>query len=237
MAWPHNGVGVRVLATLDDLLTTTAMMQVSSRQADQAGLRQAVLDALEDFWWPLAPATELGPYLEAVHRRPVTADAWDELLNDERRAFLRGEQRDPWLCLGIRPDLTGDPERWARSDWPLWVRVVGPDDARIRPYWLLRQLDRAPVMPGEPGTQSLTALWTRLAAQLPTHEVALLRSEVERDPRPGYDWQQDRFSIWAEVADELFGRLAEDDRREREAVARRLGRLDVADQLFGIEGP
>ena len=56
--------------------------------------------------------------------QPVAADALARLLADERAASDRDGPQGVWVGLGICPDGRGDPERWVRSDWPLWVRVV-----------------------------------------------------------------------------------------------------------------
>jgi hypothetical protein len=106
--------------------------------------------------------------------------------------------------VGICPDGRGDPERWVRSDWPLWVRVVDPDGEHVRRYWLLRQLYRVPVTPGGPATEPLTDLWERPAGDLPVREVACVRRHVLEDLGRRVDWEQDRFSIWGEVADWQF---------------------------------
>jgi hypothetical protein len=211
------------------------MMRTPSDGSSRARLREHVLQALELFWAPLSPMNELGPYLTSLYGQAVTANEFEMLLNDEREAFSRGLQHDVWLCLGLRPDQTADPDRWARSDWPLWVRVVAPESEEIRIYWLLRQLYRAPVMPGPPGTQPLEELWTRLATRLPTEEVIGLRRAVEQDQGHEVDWTEDRYSIWAETAEGLFDRLATQDRQRRQQLADKFS-LDTYSQLFGVDG-
>jgi hypothetical protein len=203
--------------------------------ANSQTLRERILSALDHFWCPLRADDELRPYLEGVWRQPVAADDLARLMADERRAFDRGEPRPVWVCLGIWPEGRADPDRWARSDWPLWVRVVDPDGEQARRYWLLRQLYRAPVMPGDPRTDPLTDLWVRLAAHLPTSAVAWLRRETRHDQATEVDWEQDRFSIWAEVADWQFDLLADDDRQRREQIALRLASHSPAAQLFGSD--
>jgi hypothetical protein len=77
-------------------------------------------------------------------------------------------------------------------------------------------------------------LWVRLAAHLPTQAVAELRDAVYPDPAAVSDWEQDRFSLWAEVADSQFDLLAAEDRRRRERIAQRLAvGLSPAARLFG----
>jgi hypothetical protein len=196
-------------------------------------LRERVLTSLEHFWSPLRVDDELRPYLAGVWGQPVAADALARLLADERAAFDRDEPQGVWVGLGVYPDGRGDPERWVRSDWPLWVRVVDPDGERVRRYWLLRQLYRAPVKPGGPGTEPLTDLWERLAADLPAREVAQLRRHVPEDLGRSVDWDRDRFSIWGEVADWQFDLLAGEDRHRRERIAERLAPLSPTAQLFG----
>ena len=213
------------------------MLMTSPDDSAQATLRRLVLDALEHFWWPLSPKDELEPYLRVLYGRTVTHGELDDLLNSEREAFARGVEHDVWLCLGLRPDQSADLNRWARSDWPMWVRIVDPDSEQIRSFWLLRQLYRAPVIPSAPGTEPLAALWSRLAAQLPAKEVEDLRRAVERDQGQQFDWTEDRYAIWAESADGLFDRMASTDRQRRQEIANRLASLDAKAQLFGVEGP
>jgi hypothetical protein len=196
-------------------------------------LRERGLRALEHFWCPLRVDEELGPYLEGVWGQPVTVDALAELLAAERDAFDQAMARPVWICCGIWPDGHGEQGWWVRSDWPLWVRVIDPDGEQARRCWLLRQLYRAPVIPSDPAG-SLAQLWVRLAAHLPASAVAQLRDGVHPDPAAVSDWEQDRFSIWAEVADSQFDLLADDDRRRRQWIAQRLAAgLSPAAQLFG----
>jgi hypothetical protein len=89
------------------------------------------------------------------------------------------------------------------------------------------------VIPSDPA-DPLTQLWMRLAAHLPAAAVAQLQDEVYPDPAGVAEWEQERFSIWGEVADSQFDLLAAEDRRRRQWIAQRLaGRLGPAAQLFG----
>jgi hypothetical protein len=197
-------------------------------------LRERVLAALEHFWCPLRVDDELRPYLEGVWHEPVATDALVRLLVAERRAFDQAVARPVWLCCGIWPDGHGEPGWWARSDWPLWVRVVDPNGEQARRCWLLRQLYRAPVIPSHDQASPLTALWVRLAAHLPAATVAWLRDALDRDPAAVADWEQDRLVIWGEAADSQFDVLAAEDRRRRQPIAQRLAAdLSPAAQLFG----
>jgi hypothetical protein len=144
---------------------------------------------------PSRPHDELGPFLEGVHGQPVAPGDLDRLLADERRAFDAGAQRPIWLCVGICPDLRGDTDYWARSDWTPWVRVVLPDSWLVREYWLVRQLWRA--LPEDPSTRPspLVDLLVRKAKLLPVKEVERVRRWSRRND-PHYDSARDRFSIW-----------------------------------------
>jgi hypothetical protein len=197
-------------------------------------LRERVLDALEHFWCPLRADDELRPYLEGTWSEPVTAEALAGLLAAERQAFDQAMARPVWICVGLGPDGYGEPAWWARSDWPLWVRVVHPDGEQARRCWLLRQLYRAPVIPNDPASP-LTRLWVRLAAHLPARAVAELRAEP--DPAgSGSGWELDRYAVWAETADSQFDLLADEDRRRRQRIAQRLAAdLSPTAQLFGRE--
>lgn len=200
-------------------------------------LRQRVLAALNDIYSPLAPYDELRPLLEGLHGEPVSPAALDDLMAEELRAFDAGIERPVWLCLGILPDLRGDPGSWARSDWRPWVRVVHPDSRWVREYWLIRQLWRVLPSDAEVRPSPLTDLFIRKAKLLPTKEVERVRRWCRRN-EPDYDWARDRFSIWGNiVAEDLFDRYAEEDHRHCEQVADALVQLDPRAQLFGMPDP
>lgn len=183
---------------------------------------------------PSRPHDELGPFLEGVHGQPVAPADLDRLLADERRAFDAGAQRPIWLCVGICPDLRGDTDYWARSDWAPWVRVVLPDSWLVREYWLVRHLWRA--LPEDPSTRPspLVDLLVRKAKLLPVKEVERVRRWSRRND-PHYDSARDRFSIWGNiVAEDLFDMLASENRQRCQQVADELVKLDQRAQLYGI---
>jgi hypothetical protein len=93
-------------------------------------LREQVLGALEHFWCPLRMDDELRPYREGTWGQPVTLDALAGLLAAGRHAVDQAAVRPVWICRGLWPNGHGEPGRWARSDWPLWVRIVDPDGSR-----------------------------------------------------------------------------------------------------------
>jgi hypothetical protein len=67
--------------------------------------------------------------------------------------------------------------------------------------------------------------------------VAALQDEPDPDPA-GLGREQDRFSIWGEVADSQFDLQADEDRGRRERIAKRLaGGLSPTEQLFGRDPP
>jgi hypothetical protein len=218
-------------------------MRPASSQVDPAQLRRRVLDALDLLWLPARPVEELGPLLETAHQHPVDSEALRQLLDQERADFAAGRRRPVWLCLGIGPDLRGDPDRWARSDWPLWVRVVHPDpqSQRCENAWAVRELFSAQAMVGDSPKRvppsPLTKLLISRARQLPRQAVERhrrwVRRSAQRSPGWVYDWQVDRFVVWEEAARDVFDTEAEEHRRRCEKVAAQLAGLDLATQLFG----
>jgi hypothetical protein len=90
-------------------------------QDDLGRLRQRVLEALDLLWFPAHLVEELIPLLETAHHEPVDLAALRQLMDQERTDVAAGRSGAVWLCLGITPDLSGDPDRWARSDRPLEV--------------------------------------------------------------------------------------------------------------------
>jgi hypothetical protein len=203
---------------------------------EQERLRQWVLEALEHFNCPVAPQEELRPFLEGVLRVPIPTTELELLIEAEQQSYEAGRQRPVWLCLGIRPDLTGDPGYWTRSDWPLWWRIVHPEGEQVRRYWLLRQLFRSPVQrtnPRRPFPEPLERLYLQLAEQLPDDEVEELRRDLQHDPEYDADWEQDRWEVWCAIAERLFDDLADEDRQRREQIAATLGQSDTSTQLWG----
>jgi hypothetical protein len=197
-------------------------------------LRKRVLAALDHVYSPLAPHDELRSLLEGLHQQSVPPAALDNLMAQELRAFDAGAEQAVWLCFGIRPDLHADRGSWARSDWAPWVRVVHPDSRLVRQYWLIRQLWRALTSDAEIRPNPLTDLVIRKAKLLPAKDVERVRRWARRH-EPGYDWARDRFWIWGNiVAEDLFDRYADEDRRRCQQVADALVQLDRRAQLFGI---
>ena len=57
------------------------------------------------------------------------------------------------------------------------------------------------------------------------------------DPAAVADWEQDRFSIWGEVADWQFDLVAAEDRRRRQRIARRRSCLATTHRQGDAHGP
>jgi hypothetical protein len=212
-------------------------------QDDLGQLRQRVLEALDLLWFPAHLIEELVPLLETAHHEPVDPAALRQLMDQERTDVAAGRPEAVWLCLGIGPDLRGDPDRWTRSDWPLWARIVHPhpQSQRCENAWAVRELCRAQAAVGDRPDRippsPLTQLLVRRARQLPRREVERhqrwLRQAARQPEGWDYDWRQDRFVVWEEAAREVFDTEADEHRQRCEDVAAQLVGLDLAAQLFG----
>lgn len=199
----------------------------------RTGWCEQVLAALDHLYCPVAPTTSWGRSWKAS-----TASRWHQptwtACSQTSGAPSTLAQRPIWLCVGICPDLRGDTDYWARSDWAPWVRVVLPDSWLVREYWLVRQLWRA--LPEDPSTRPspLVDLLVRKAKLLPVKEVERVRRWSRRND-PHYDSARDRFSIWGNiVAEDLFDMLASENRQRCQQVADELVKLDQRAQLYGI---
>src|SRR5260370_21641331 len=120
-----------------------------------------VLDALDDLGWP-PYSRELMLYLKARYGRNVTATRFGTLGSDEIKAFgnrasaddsgaptegvRRAGPRPVWLCFGLTHDRGEAIKRlWARSDWQLERRGVGPPTQRPQHTEMRRGVgERAP---------------------------------------------------------------------------------------------
>jgi hypothetical protein len=125
------------LAMLDELQAQTAPVKhedvsgpskslTAVRWKFTRPLRDLVLDALEEIGF-MSYGQQLAMYIKARFGRDVTATRFGTLSVDEEKAFKRDSSRTVWLCHGVTHDRAEAVKRlWARSDWELAHRVVGP---------------------------------------------------------------------------------------------------------------
>lgn len=228
----------RELAVLDDAIRR-AGLAATGEQAKETGLsppvasagrrtlRQMVLDALEDLG-VMSTSKDLTGYLDARFGRSVIPARFGTLAADEMASFDRtAGARSAWLCFAI--DIaTGKPIKhmWARSDWALESRLVGPSTPRLQRLKLTRRLCELALspMPGMASPDRLPALAGAYAADLPgSGNTSLANSAL--------------LLQWAEVAADLEARLGPADQVMRERSSKRLQGQDDRSLLFGPVRP
>lgn len=95
-------------------------------------LRALVLDLLDDLGTS-AYSREISQILEATTARKVPPTRFGALSADEERAFLSSRPRPVYLAHCLTYERAEPIKRlWARSDWPLSERLVGPTTGRVR---------------------------------------------------------------------------------------------------------
>lgn len=191
--------------------------------APRAPLREWLLDELT------AAATPLySQYVTALYAcrfgRTLASTRLGTLAADERKRVEANRAPDVVLTTGLIAD-SGTPIKriWARSDWPLADRIVADTSGRViflkTAAWVF---DEA-VTPGSrwANPEALEYLASQLARDVPIEQRA------SKDYRG-----------WTARAREELAKIAESDRKQREAAAAVLSlSLNARQQLFGAAEP
>lgn len=189
----------------------------------QRPLRDVCLDMLSDCGSMLYSQT-IAQACRAYFGRDVPPTRFGSLSNDEEKAFANGRPRPVFLCHGLTYDRGEAMKRvWARSDWPLEERIVGPISGRIVflrfAEWISRLAEEAA------GSSSPAARPERLmymAADC-ARDLGFRVRKGDRD-----------FAQWRQAArEELDRKFGEDLEHRREAANRLGGRLNDVERLFG----
>jgi hypothetical protein len=124
-------------AELEKVRALKAQLRPSSRdngpRSAGRGVRDMALDVLHMLQC-VAYSQQVAGLARAVFGRDIAPTRFGTLSRDEERAYLskRSSPRAVWLCHALTFDH-GEPIRrlWARSDWPLADRIVGPLTGRV----------------------------------------------------------------------------------------------------------
>lgn len=94
-------------------------------------LRDLVLDMLADAGWPLNSLL-LASVARPLHGRNIPSTRFGTLSNDEAKSYESSRARPVYLCHCLTHSQ-GEPVKrfWARSDWPLACRIMGPMTGRV----------------------------------------------------------------------------------------------------------
>jgi hypothetical protein len=196
-----------------------------SARGGKAGrpVRDIIVDMLQEAQCPLNSLL-LASVIRPLHGRAIPSTRFGTLSNDEANSYDSSRARAVYLCHCLTFDQGQAVKRfWARSDWPLAERIIGPMSGRIL------------FLKGAAWTIELARLVAddRIAADNPdtlnyvaadqARNVGLL---VKRGDFPYKDWL-------AFIA-EAIGRHEAEDRAVREKAAAGLERrLSDRELLFG----
>lgn len=209
---------IAALSKAEDAAPPTQSRPTGVSRAARRPVRELLVESLEDLGWP-AHARELGLYATARYGRSIEPTRFGSLAADERASFVRGASRPVWLCHGLTHDRGEAIRRlWARSDWPLAMRIVAPTTGRVQHL-------------------RMTAKVCELAEK---HEASpdklhYLAADLARD-LPGTEVRRGTFDLdgWRATARDELARVEDEDRDRREAAAERLAtKLGPAHLLFG----
>ena len=211
---------------LNDVRERRAALEKGSRRDGRKGgrpLRDIVLDMLEEAKCPLNSLL-LASVFRPLHGRPVPSTRFGTLSNDEASSFNSSRARPVYLCHGLTHDQGQAVKRfWARSDWPLADRIVGPMTGRILflkgAAWVInlaRLVDEQRLVADDAETLKYLAADQARNAGLP----------VKRGDFP--------YEAWLTSIAAAIDRHEDEDRGVREAAAAKLvQRLSERDLLFG----
>jgi hypothetical protein len=186
-------------------------------------LRDLVLDMLAEASWPLNSLLLAG-VTRPLHGRTIPSTRFGTLSNDEAKSYDSSRARPVYLCHCLTPGQ-GQPVKrfWARSDWPLANRIMGPMTGRVLflrgAAWTI-DLARA-VESGDRTADNLELLKYLAADQ--ARNAGLL---VKRGDFP--------YADWLSAIEALLERHADGDRVLREEEAKVLAAaLSDRELLFG----
>jgi len=186
-------------------------------------LRDITLDMLQEAHCPLNSLL-LASVIRPLHGRSIPATRFGTLSNDEASSFESSRARPVYLCHCLTYDQGQAVKRfWARSDWPLADRIMGPMTGRIL------------FLKG--------AAWTINLARLVSEEqitadnrdtLQYVAADQARDA--GFPVQRTKFPYdeWLAMIAAALNKHEAEDRALREAAAAELEQqLSERDQLFG----
>jgi hypothetical protein len=186
-------------------------------------LRDLVLDMLAEAEAPLN-SLMLASIIRPLHGRNVPATRFGTLSNDEAKSYDSKRVRPVYLCHCLTYDQGQAVKRfWARSDWPLADRVIGPMTGRILflrgAAWAIDLARRAKA--GEVIADKSDVLEYVAADQARDAGISVTRGEFPYDE-------------WLSAITGALERLSGEDRELRETAAADLAtRLDDRELLFG----
>lgn len=202
-----------------------ALEKGSSSKASKGGrpIRDVLLDRLEDARCPLNSLL-LASVIRPLQGRTIPSTRFGTLSNDEASSYDSSRARPVYLCHCLTFDHGQAVKRfWARSDWPLAERVIGPMSGRVLflkgAAWtieLARSVSEKKLTADNPDTLNYVAADQARDVGIP----------VKRGCFP--------YELWLSVISEALERHVAEDREVREKAAFELEqRLSERELLFG----
>ena len=230
----HNRADIDKLkaeeAHLERLLAEVRERRATLEKRPNAGngragrpIRDIVLDVLQEAQRPLNSLL-LASVLRPLQGRTIPATRFGTLSNDEARSYDSSRARPVYLCHCLTFDQGQAVKRfWARSDWPLSERVIGPMSGRIL------------FLKGASWTIELARLVAedRLAADNPDmlNYVAADQARDAGIPVKHGDFPYDAWLTF--VAEAIDRHKAGDEEVRQKAAAELAQRLSERELLFG----
>lgn len=186
-------------------------------------LRDVMLDLLEEARCPLNSLL-LASVIRPLQGRRIAATRFGTLSTDEASSFASSRSRPVYLCHCLTFDEGQAVKRfWARSDWPLADRVIGPMSGRILflkgAGWTIELAQRA--------------VGHQLAADNPDM-INYVAADQARDAGIPVKRGDFPYDDWLAFIARALERHAEDDKSLRERAAAALEqRLNERELLFG----
>jgi hypothetical protein len=189
-------------------------------RARPRSLRESVLDQLHATGSMMYSQT-IAQVFRAQSDREVASTRFGTLSYDEQKMFDTGRAKVVFLCHGLTYDRGEAIKRlWARSDWPLKDRIVGPNTGRVIFLKLAIWLNHA--AGARPATWARRDLLEYLAADC-ARDLGLRVRKGDR-----------HFSEWRAAAEEELARIEPDDADQRRRAAAILSdRLKPRELHFG----
>lgn len=190
-------------------------------------LREIVLDALEEASVPLNSLL-LANVIRPLQDRMIPSTRFGTLSNDEARSFDSSRSKPVYLCHCLTYDRGEAVKRfWARSDWPLHERVMGPMSGRVL---FLR---------GAAWTIGLAkAVADGVAVAADPDKLNYIAADQARDAGLAVRRGDFPYEDWLQAIETLVARHAEEDEAARREAAEMLRAcLTEREQLFGARSP
>jgi hypothetical protein len=211
---------------LDELRATRIALEqkVKPQSRDKARpLRDLVLDLVQDAGAPLNSLL-LASVIRPLQGRTIPATRFGTLSNDEAKSFDSSRARPVYLCHCLTHDQGQAVKRfWARSDWPLPERVMGPMTGRIL------------FLQGAAWTINLARLVE--AGELVADNPEVLKyvaADQARDAGLSVKRGEFPYEAWlATIADAIDRHIGEDRALRETAAVVLASRLDDRERLFG----